>query len=455
MDTTFPNLKEKEDTMELPPLDADSLFEDLVQDLPPETARMAREFKAFTRARKIKTPSHLLRVVLLYCGLDKSLREVAGNFTRLVERITDSSIAERLGACRPWVKALLAKMLERSELGALPETRRFLVIDGSTVQSPAATGISYRLHICMDLVSLEFTHIAITDKRTGESLRQFPLGVGDVAIVDRGYGHPGAMLATLEAGADLILRLNPHNVPLCERDGRPLEMVRALEDQSFATVRTLPVLLGAPSPCADVLGWVHAYRLCEEQANRARQACRKRNRKHTPKQSTLFLAGWVLVFTSLAPEQLSAQTVMAVYRTRWQVEVAIKRWKSLLDLDELRARQGSALAELWLHGKLLYALMLEGRMRRTLGDAWGRLDQERQATWWRPWKLMRDAITPRITGALYWSEQGWEACLEVLRERPRRRTLQRLPAEACTLVHLPHTLPTPPREQEWQEEMAA
>ena len=61
--------------MQMPPTDPDTVFEDLVQDLPPETIAMAYEFHAFARARKIKTPQQLLRVVLLYCGLDQSLRE--------------------------------------------------------------------------------------------------------------------------------------------------------------------------------------------------------------------------------------------------------------------------------------------------------------------------------------------------------------------------------------------
>jgi len=50
--------------MPLPPPDPDTLFEELWQDLPPETTAMAREFKAFVRARKVKTPQQLLRVVL-------------------------------------------------------------------------------------------------------------------------------------------------------------------------------------------------------------------------------------------------------------------------------------------------------------------------------------------------------------------------------------------------------
>ena len=48
---------------------------------------------------------------------------------------------------------------------------------------------------------------------------------------------------------------------------------------------------------------------------------------------------------------LSAQTIMGLYRCRWQVEIAIKRWKSVLDVDALRAKATSPLAEVWLHGK--------------------------------------------------------------------------------------------------------
>lgn len=104
---------------------------------------------------------------------------------------------------------------------------------------------------------------------------------------------------------------------------------------------------------------------------------------------------------------------MALYRARWQIELAIKRWKSLLDVGKMRAKEGSVLAQVWpqvwLYGKLLYALMIERRMRRQLGYAWMRLDQERKASLWRPYKLIQDEVIPLITGAMYW-KQRWDAC---------------------------------------------
>ena len=175
--------------MQLPLTNPDTLFEEILQDLPAETVQMAREFKAFMRAKKVKTPAQLLRVVFLYCGLDKPLREVAGTFTALYESMTDQAVAERLGACGPWVKALLRRMLPMAATASLPTGWRFVVIDASSIQAPGATGTDHRLHIAMDLVSLQFIEVLVSDVHTGETLKHFTLAPGDVVVADRGYAE--------------------------------------------------------------------------------------------------------------------------------------------------------------------------------------------------------------------------------------------------------------------------
>ena len=147
------------------------------------------------------------------------------------------------------------------------------------------------------------------------------------------------------------------------------------------------------------------------------------------------MAGWVLVFTTLAPAVLSAQTILALYRCRWHVALARKRWKRVRDVDAWRAKATSPLAEVWLHGTLLYAFMLERRRRRQLGDSWGRLDHERVGTWWRVWGMRKAELAPRITGALFWKADAWAACLKVLMERPRRRKLPQLPPAALAILY--------------------
>ena len=73
-------------------------------------------------------------------------------------------------------------------------------------------------------------------------------------------------------------------------------------------------------------------------------------------------------------------------------------------------------------------------MRRILGESWGRLDHERVGTWWRVWGMLKEVIAPLITGALFWQEEAWVTCLQVVAERPRRRKLQQLPPAAIDLL---------------------
>jgi len=112
--------------MVLPPKPVEITFEELLQELPPDYHALAFEFKAFARSRKIKTPAQLLQVVMSYCGVDEVLREVAGNFTLLQERITDTAIHKRLKACGPWLKAMLQRMLPG--LDQLPGQLRFVIV---------------------------------------------------------------------------------------------------------------------------------------------------------------------------------------------------------------------------------------------------------------------------------------------------------------------------------------
>ena len=60
--------------------------------LPVDYVAQAYEFKAFTRARKIKSPQQLLELVMLYCGLDLSLRSCAGEIAHRQGYVSDTSV---------------------------------------------------------------------------------------------------------------------------------------------------------------------------------------------------------------------------------------------------------------------------------------------------------------------------------------------------------------------------
>ena len=419
--------------MNLPFGHIDTTFESFLQELPEDYRELAIEFKAFCRPRKIKTPAQLLQVVLCYCGIDQVLRETAGTFTLVEEQISDTAIQKRLKACLPWVKALLSRMMGAAAAPLINGYLRFLIVDGSTVQGPGAKGTWYRLHIAIDMVKLHLLHVSVTDPYQGEHLGYYPLQDGDVVVVDRGYNQAQMWIDQADRGVSLVVRYNPHSLNVYDAAGQKIDLEETLK-ATVETERCLPVQVRAKGEFIE--GYLHACRLPPAQAAEARrraQAQAKKNGRRI-RQRTLALAEWVLIFTTLPPTVLPTATIAALYRVRWQVELVIKRLKSILDIDQLRAREQSPLAELYLHGKLLYTWVLEKRARRRGGEDWNRLDQPRRATPWRIWKLLRRELAVAISGVLQWDLSRWSASLEVMQERPRRRQLQTLPDRVNRLI---------------------
>ncbi len=419
--------------MNLPLNTFDTTFESFLQELPKDYRELAIEFKAFCRSRKIKTPDQLMRVVLCYCGIDQVLRETAGNFTLLEERISDMAIHRRLKACVPWVKAVLSRMMGAAGAALIEGHLRFIIVDGSTVHGPGAQGTWYRLHIAIDLVKLHLLHVSVTNEHEAEHLGHYPLQEGDVVVGDRGYNQAQRWIERADQGVGLVVRYNPQGLNLYDTAGQKMAVHEALKETT-ATEQCLPVRVRAKVEFIE--GFLHARRLPLAQAAEARRRARTRAKKdgRQIRPQTLALAEWVLIFTTLPPTVLPTATVMALYRVRWQVELVIKRLKSILNIDQLRARKDGLLADLYLHGKLLYAWVLEKRARRRSGENWNRLDQPRRATPWRVWHLLNRELAVVISGVFRWNLGRWAASLEVMQERPRHRQLQTSPDRVNRLI---------------------
>ncbi len=66
----------------------------------------------------------------------------------------------------------------------------------------------------------------------------------------------------------------------------------------------------------------------------------------------------MILATSLPAEGYPAEEVLAVYRLRWQIELAFKRLKSLLHIDRLPTRTERA-SRSWLYPHLIMALLCD------------------------------------------------------------------------------------------------
>lgn len=392
---------------------ADTTFGNIVQELPAGVAEMAREFRAFARVRAVRSPEELLRAVLLYCGLDYTLREVAANFTQIGWRLSDEAVRKRLSGCEPWLVAMLRQMLPLPDVEIGQYVGRLLVVDGTTVQAPGATSSDYRIHLAWNWMEQRVASIKLTDNRTGESLNLYEWLPGDVVLADACYARAPQLKTVVEKGGEFVVRCPPTSVRMLLETGEKLNIAAELQKHEGQRVVTIPVTINSKDVNQEA--YLHAYRLSESATKEARRKMLRLASKRSrppPKADTLYLAGWMILLTSFKPERMSAESIGKLYTARWQIEIVIKRLKSVLNIDALRAKRGSRLAEVYLLGKSLYAIMIEKRALRMTRNR----DVE-----WRLWRIVADQIRGWITLSDFLDPKLNRDVLKVLKERPRKR----------------------------------
>jgi hypothetical protein len=333
--------------------------------LPADLEASAKERGALRRKRGVPSAQALLRLAFAFAYAGLSLRAVATWARQTgVAFLSDVALLQRLRRAAPWAGHLLAQQLAQQAAlrrDRLPAELTVRLIDATTASRPGSQGTDFRVHLRFDLGTLTITEVTVTDAQGGESLQQYSLAPGEIAVGDRGYAHRRGMAAASAAGAQVIVRLNWQNVPLQRRDGTAfplLEHLRSLAAGEIGewAVQTAPAAAGVPA----VPGRLIAVRKSPEAAEKSRRkllaAARKKGK--TPDARTLEATAYVFVFTTVSAERLTAPAVLEVYRFRWQIELAFKRLKGVLALDELTAKD-PALCRLFLCIKLLGALLVE------------------------------------------------------------------------------------------------
>jgi Transposase DDE domain len=336
-------------------------WEVVMQMLPAQWEAKAVELGAVRRLRGFSSVGSLLRVLLIHLADGCSLRETAVRASAGgLAAVSDVALLKRLRGCAAWFEWMAREMAAEMTLPlsaqALLPGRRVRLVDGSSVAEPGATGSTWRLHYALNLHTLGCDEVHITEADVGESLTHFDIRDGDVIMADRGFAKRPGLRYAVQRKADVVLRASLSNLPLHDRRGRPLDMLPKL--------RTLAIGQAAdwPARVQDDLGAI-AVRVCAYKKTLAQtlatqkaieQEARKKRRSVQPK--TLEAAGYVIVVTTLA--EPTAAAIMEFYRRRWQIELAFKRLKSLLQLGHLKKTDKDG-AKAWLQGKMLVACLIE------------------------------------------------------------------------------------------------
>lgn len=330
--------------------------------LPEQWEQKARELGAFRRGREIADPSTLLRVMLIHLAQGCGLRETAVRAQHGgLARVSDVAILKRLKGCGAWFEwmagALRQRWLPDFPVGTAWAGRRVRLVDGTMVSEPGETGSQWRLHYSIGLPALNCEEVIVTTPKEGETLKRFDVREGDLFIGDRGYAHPGGIAHVVAGKADVIIRTNLVTLPLYDAQGIRLQVLSRLRSLSVGEYGDWPVQVKSGKH------WI-AGRLCAIKkgaaaAQKARaRVMRESQRNGTQVQpETLEAADYVFVFTTLT-EDGPAWVVMELYRARWQIELAFKRLKSLVQLGHLKKHDEIA-ARAWLQGKLLVAFLVD------------------------------------------------------------------------------------------------
>lgn len=322
----------------------------------------AREHKAFVRPRGIKSPVDLLRLALMYGPGGHSLRSLAAMAAASgVADVSNVAVLGRLKAAADWLQALCEERLAdvSRSIGRETDERPIRIVDGSRVEGPGNR--VWRLHLCYDAGLARLVDFAITTTKEGERLDRLAIVPGEVRLGDRGYPQPDGIKNTLKAGADVLVRLTWKSLQLTDRRGKPLNWMRLFAKASARGSLDMPVdMHKAHSRFEPINLRLVIIKKPPMAAAKARAKARRASQKnqHRTDRRTLAGADHVILLTSLQGEQFSVQQIGALYRSRWQIELAFKRLKSILHIDRLPARNPD-LARAWLYAHLLLALLLD------------------------------------------------------------------------------------------------
>ena len=342
-------------------------FPALLERLPPglDVECLARQTEAFQRPRGVRSGTDLLRLALAWGCSGYSLQSVAAwAGERGIATLTDEALIQRLHRAGPFLEAVSNELL--ASVGKLPcwHTRVLRIADSTSLSKQASKGTDWRIHGVFDLGLGRFSHLELTDGHGGEALDCGKPVAGEIRIGDRGYANAQAwqrFLRSCEEQTDFIVRMRWSSIRLIDEAGAVFDIITWLKTRS-AESEDHEITVWACSGKHQTPKQIRlvARRKTPEAIEKAhkdlrRQASRK---QHETDPRSYVAAEFLVLATSLPAEEFPAEEVLAVYRLRWQIELAFKRLKSLIKIDEIRTRTEAG-TRCWLYANLIVALLAD------------------------------------------------------------------------------------------------
>jgi len=315
--------------------------------LPVDLEESARATNALVRCRNVPDAAALMRMALAYAVSDLSLKDVAAWASAMnLAEITGPGLFYRLREGEGWLARVLAQTLQQQVDQRGPEGWRLRVVDATVITGPGATGTDWRAHVLIDPSTGGFRAVELTDDRGGKGLARHRIEAGEVVLGDRAYATARGVHAVHSAGADVVVRLNPHTLRVCDQNRQRISLLS--KEKEVPTVGEIEYQILIPIPPERRSKSHKSWDLAKATAWVPARAIAARTRHHD--------VIWIL--TTLEASQLPAIAAMQLYRLRWQIELLFKRLKSLLHLDTLPTRRGPT-AKSWMLARFLAAALAQ------------------------------------------------------------------------------------------------
>lgn len=182
-------------------------------------------------------------------------------------------------------------------------------------------------------------------------MKLYQIAAGDIVTADRGYCRFADCQYVLNQKGEIIIRYAPHQLTLVNEKGEKFNLAGELWETTGNLYRRR---VRMKKDADERRLYLYGYRLPPDKAAEARRKKKAKAKAagRVLRKETLEYAEWTLVLSSFEPARISAEEIGQMYRLRWQIEIVIKRLKSVIAIGKLRAKIKSQLAEVYLLGKV-------------------------------------------------------------------------------------------------------
>jgi Transposase DDE domain len=376
--------------------------------LGPELDTIGRQTRVIQRKRKFSGASLLKMMVLTVMkSPNPTIADFVATAAQLGVLVTPEAVEKRftdklISHLRKSLEHVLKHALA-AEPTVVPLLEKFTAVeigDSTTVSLPDAyeaefpgcggkTGsgkAAVKLQVTWEMRTGSLNQLVVQPGRRSDAKSvavDDPVTPGSLTIRDLGYFCLKRFRSIGHQEASWISRWQQGTTVL-DAEGESLDLLDFLRNQPTGEPVDVPIVLGSAErlPCRLI-----AVRVPQEIANRRRQAAYEKAQKHgrVPTQEYLDWCEWTVFVTNCPDDLLTWKEVVVLYRTRWQIELLFKLWKSHNHLAAYRA-QGTDVERMALFWTKLIGVVLQHWLLLTSTGA------EPRRSHWKAARVIRDWI---------------------------------------------------------------